>query len=72
MGKLNNLTRYNAQEHTVTTDDGYILKMFRVTPLDANDESLKNRKVVLCMHGLFVRYFNYRIQVMDGLQILKI
>lgn len=72
MGKLNNLTRYNAQEHTVTTDDGYILKMFRVTPLDANDESLKNRKVVLCMHGLFVRYFNCRIRVMDGLQILKI
>lgn len=59
MGKIINFFSYDAQEHTVTTEDGYILKVFRVLKKDVTEEILKTKKVVLCMHGLFVRFFSF-------------
>ncbi|CAK1553107.1 unnamed protein product [Leptosia nina] len=40
---------YNVEEHSVQTDDGYILTMFRVLPKQVTDEK---RPVVFLMHGL--------------------
>lgn len=51
--------RYIVEEHTITTDDGYILQVFRVNLIDSEKEKLaleykKNiGKVVLLQHGLF-------------------
>lgn len=41
---------YNVEEHTVKTDDGYILTLFRIAP---NVMTAEKRPVVLLVHGLF-------------------
>lgn len=51
---------YPAEKHTVKTEDGYILTLHRIPKID---DDRRNRKVVLLMHGEFVRnnsFQNYR------------
>lgn len=43
--------KYKVESHVTTTEDGFILKMFRVTP-DDKETSDKQRPVVLLQHGL--------------------
>lgn len=56
--KINYLFSYPLSSYHVRTEDGYILKLFRISggknaQLDSNVN--KNKKVVLLQHGLFVR-----------------
>lgn len=55
---------YPLQVHYVTTQDGYILKLFRISPKLKNLKISNNKmKAVLLQHGLFViLIFIYRIQ----------
>ncbi|PPQ98455.1 hypothetical protein CVT24_004134 [Panaeolus cyanescens] len=44
---------YSHEEHKVTTDDGYILTLYRLLPRDASDScTAKGRPVVYFQHGL--------------------
>ena len=44
---------YTWDAHTTTTDDGYILTMFRITDKDGSENS-KPRRPVLLAHGLYM------------------
>lgn len=48
------MEHYPAEKHTIQTDDGYILALHRIPKVN-ND--MKNRKVVLLMHGELSKYF---------------
>ncbi|XP_075985646.1 lipase 1-like [Anticarsia gemmatalis] len=42
---------YTAEEHYVTTEDGYILRMFRIPP---KDNCRENKGPIMFMHGLYL------------------
>lgn len=43
---------YVVESHQVITEDGYILKLFRILPKKIREA----RRAVLLQHGLFVKY----------------
>ncbi|KAJ2951450.1 hypothetical protein O0L34_g13602 [Tuta absoluta] len=61
-GMLNTIldNGYVAEPHNVTTEDGYILGVYRI-PYPRHQTSIEeqNRPVVFCMHGLYGQSQNY-------------
>lgn len=50
--KLVNYDRFESETHTVTTEDGYILTLYRVK--SPNCSELKDSEPIVFMHGLFL------------------
>ncbi|KAI5646244.1 alpha/beta-hydrolase lipase region domain-containing protein [Phthorimaea operculella] len=51
---------YVAEPHNVTTEDGYILGVYRIPyPRHQTSAAEQNRPVVFCMHGLYGQSQNY-------------
>ncbi|EEB09973.1 conserved hypothetical protein [Pediculus humanus corporis] len=61
---------YKAEIHSVTTEDGYILKLHRITGKKTDTEDLKNKKkpAVLIQHGIGGRSDNW---VLNGVKSLR-
>lgn len=43
---------YNGEQHTVTTSDGYILELHRITGRANSSDSQKQKPVAFVMHGI--------------------
>ena len=56
--------------HVLTTEDGYILKLFRVYPRTWSEDALKNRPVILLQHGLMSSAEAFAMNGKNSLAIL--
>jgi len=45
---------YDLETHLVTTDDGYILKVYRIPGKKDEEKTCKKKKAVFFQHGLLV------------------